>query len=527
MTFNELETTKDQRPTVTIVGSGMCGMLTGLALDRRGFQVTIIERDVPPPDCSANEAFFSWQRKGVAQFRHPHAFLGLMCSVLEENYPDLLERFFEAGARKVSFEDSIPDHLKPQYNPEPGDEKMWVLMCRRATMETVLRTYVTQTTKVTIRNQVSVADIITEKNDSQEVFIRGLSLIDHQENNKRSELFSDVVIDATGRSSKFDKWLTSSGVNIKEERDDAEIVYYTRHYRLKDGVSEPSRDAKNPSMGDLGYMKYGIFPGDGGHFALIICLPNEEKELRKAIKSGEKFDEIGMTIPGLRPWLSKNKSEATTAPFGIGNIHAVWRDFTGAGNNRLLNFFAVGDSAIRTNPLYGRGCSTGALHAHILADILSTESDPWSRALRFQEESERKVRPIFQASLNEDKRGIKRAAAIREGVDLDKADSLKKWFALAFGDALMAASRDKLFIHREVMKTINLVEKPGEFLKNKKIQRTVFKYMLRGRKRNAGSRIQPGLTRPKMLEFLTELDSKQNLGDQADKSLPRAAASTS
>ena len=527
MTFNELETTKDQRPTVTIVGSGMCGMLTGLALDRRGFQVTIIERDVPPPDCSANEAFFSWQRKGVAQFRHPHAFLGLMCSVLEENYPDLLERFFEAGARKVSFEDSIPDHLKPQYNPEPGDEKMWVLMCRRATMETVLRTYVTQTTKVTIRNQVSVADIITEKNDSQEVFIRGLSLIDHQENNKRSELFSDVVIDATGRSSKFDKWLTSSGVNIKEERDDAEIVYYTRHYRLKDGVSEPPRDAKNPSMGDLGYMKYGIFPGDGGHFALIICLPNEEKELRKAIKSGEKFDEIGMTIPGLRPWLSKNKSEATTAPFGIGNIHAVWRDFTGAGNNRLLNFFAVGDSAIRTNPLYGRGCSTGALHAHILADILSTESDPWSRALRFQEESEKKMRPIFQASLNEDKRGIKRAAAIREGVDLDKADSLKKWFALAFGDALMAASRDKLFIHREVMKTINLVEKPGEFLKNKKIQRTVFKYMLRGRKRNAGSRIQPGLTRPKMLEFLTELDSKQNLGDQADKSLPRAAASTS
>ena len=527
MTFNELETTKDQRPTVTIVGSGMCGMLTGLALDRRGFQVTIIERDVPPPDCSANEAFFSWQRKGVAQFRHPHAFLGLMCSVLEENYPDLLERFFEAGARKVSFEDSIPDHLRPQYNPEPGDEKMWVLMCRRATMETVLRTYVTQTTKVTIRNQVSVADIITEKNDSQEVFIRGLSLIDHKESNKRSELFSDIVIDATGRSSKFDKWLTSSGVNIKEERDDAEIVYYTRHYRLKDGVSEPPRDAKNPSMGDLGYMKYGIFPGDGGHFALIICLPNEEKELRKAIKSGEKFDEIGMTIPGLRPWLSKNKSEATTAPFGIGNIHAVWRDFTGAGNNRLLNFFAVGDSAIRTNPLYGRGCSTGALHAHILADILSTESDPWSRALRFQEESERKVRPIFQASLNEDKRGIKRAAAIREGVDLDKADSLKKWFALAFGDALMAASRDKLFIHREVMKTINLVEKPGEFLKNKKIQRTVFKYMLRGRKRNAGSRIQPGLTRPKMLEFLTELDSKQDLGDQADKSLPRAAASAS
>ncbi len=527
MDSSKLNENRDARPTVTIVGSGICGMFTGLALDRRGFDVTIIERDTPPPDCSANEAFFSWQRRGVAQFRHPHAFLGLMCSVLEENYPDLLEHFFNAGARKVSFEDSIPDHLRPQYMPEPGDEKMWVLMCRRATMETVLRKYVTQTTSVTIKNRISVTDIIIDENDRQDVVLEGLRVVDHENNNEKSELFSDIVIDSTGRSSKFSKWLNNCGIEITEERDDAEIVYYTRHYCLKDGVPEPPRDAKNPSMGDLGYMKYGIFPGDGGHFALIICLPNEEKELRAAIKSGEKFDEIGMTIPGLRPWLSKDKSDATTAPFGIGNIHAVWRDFTSSASNRLLNFFAVGDSAIRTNPLYGRGCSTGALHAHILADILSNESDPWSRAVKFKEESEKKVRPIFQASLNEDKRGIKRAAAIREGVNLDKADSLKRWFALAFGDALMAASRDNLFIHREVMKTINLVEKPGEFLKNKKIQRTVFKYMLRGRKRNAGSRIQPGLTRPKMLEFLTELDSKQDLGDQADKSLPKAAASAS
>ena len=33
----------------------------------------------------------------AAQFRHPHAFLGLMCSVLEEHYPDLLEDFLPPG----------------------------------------------------------------------------------------------------------------------------------------------------------------------------------------------------------------------------------------------------------------------------------------------------------------------------------------------------------------------------------------------------------------------------------------------
>ena len=226
MDSSKLNENRDARPTVTIVGSGICGMFTGLALDRRGFDVTIIERDTPPPGCSANEAFFSWQRRGVAQFRHPHAFLGLMCSVLEENYPDLLEHFFNAGARKVSFEDSIPDHLRPQYKPEPGDEKMWVLMCRRATMETVLRKYVAQTTSVTIKNRISVTDIITNENDRQDIVLEGLRVVDHENNNEKSELFSDIVIDSTGRSSKFSKWLSKCGIDITEERDDAEIVYY-------------------------------------------------------------------------------------------------------------------------------------------------------------------------------------------------------------------------------------------------------------------------------------------------------------
>ena len=84
-------------------------------------------------------------------------------------------------------------------------------------------------------------------------------------------------------------------------------------------------------------MKYGVFPGDNGHFALIICLPNGEHELREAIKSGEQFDSICMTIPGLRPWISPSQATPTTAPFGIGQIHAVWRDYVHENGPQLLN----------------------------------------------------------------------------------------------------------------------------------------------------------------------------------------------
>ena len=98
-----------------------------------------------------------------------------------------------------------------------------------------------------------------------------------------------------------------------------------------------------------------------------------------------------MNIPGLVPWISSDKATSTTAPFGIGEIHAVWRDYIPSETApKLLNYFAVGDAAARTNPLYGRGCSTGTLHAHLLSEVLSDESDPGSVHWHFGAKPKRK-----------------------------------------------------------------------------------------------------------------------------------------
>ena len=71
---------------VAIVGSGMCGMFTALAMASKGHRITIFERDCAPPSGDADEAFFEWDRKGAAQFRHPHAFLGLMCNLIQDHH---------------------------------------------------------------------------------------------------------------------------------------------------------------------------------------------------------------------------------------------------------------------------------------------------------------------------------------------------------------------------------------------------------------------------------------------------------
>ncbi len=168
------------------------------------------------------------------------------------------------------------------------------------------------------------------------------------------------------------------------------------------------------------------------------------------------------------------------------------------------NFFAIGDAAVRTNPLYGRGCSTGMLHAHILADILEEEPDPTQRALILDERSEDQLRPIFKASLVEDRAGIKRSTALMNGEDLARPHSPKAWFAMAFGDAMAGAAVHEIHVIRGFMRTFHLLEKPGDFLKDKRIRNTILRYMLRGRSKNASARIVNGPDRAGMLAVIAD-----------------------
>ncbi len=484
---------------VVVVGSGMCGMFTALALAKRGSQVTVLERDPPPPEGNADAAFFNWNRLGAAQFRHPHAFLGLMCSLIQTHYPELLEQFEAAGARRMEFAEMLPPELKAHYTPEPGDEKLFVLMCRRATLETVIRRHVGTLNNVHIRNGVQVAGVLTEEGNGVRV-ATGVSVRCRDAGEDvRENLHADLLIDASGRSSRFPQWLAKLGLDVEEDTESAQIVYYTRHYKLKPGEAEPPR-GDNRGAGDLGYLKYGVFPGDNGNFAIILCTDERETALIDALRDPDRFDAICRSIPGLEPWLGDDRSAPTTDSFGIGDIRSVWRSFIRDDKPLLENFFAVGDAALRTNPLYGRGCSTGVMHAQILAEVLDAEQDPVVRARAFHARTEDELRPIFDASRREDRSGIKRALAAMEGRGLEKPDSLKKWFGVAFGDAMTAAAREQIHVLRGLLRTFHLLEKPGEFLQDRRIRWTIYRYMLRGRRRNASRRLQKGPQREEMLE---------------------------
>ena len=68
-----------------IVGAGPTGLYCAIALARRGYPVTLIDRDAGADPAG------SWERRGVMQFHHPHGFRKQVCDALLAEMPDVFD----------------------------------------------------------------------------------------------------------------------------------------------------------------------------------------------------------------------------------------------------------------------------------------------------------------------------------------------------------------------------------------------------------------------------------------------------
>ena len=100
-----------------MVGGGVCGLGAGLLLARDGHDVVVLERDADAlPDTPPN-AWESWDRAGVAQFRQPHNLMPGLRLVLEKELPDIQEALPRHGAAKWDFSKPLPRTLADQQSP--------------------------------------------------------------------------------------------------------------------------------------------------------------------------------------------------------------------------------------------------------------------------------------------------------------------------------------------------------------------------------------------------------------------------
>jgi 2-polyprenyl-6-methoxyphenol hydroxylase-like FAD-dependent oxidoreductase len=376
---------------VVVVGGGVGGLASALALGRAGHRVTVLEQDPLPATADAEAAFLA-ERRGAPQVHQTHGFLARLVTILRDRFPDVLERLRAAGVTTMPITSSLGE-------PQPGDDDLAVIITRRTTLEWVLRTAALEQPGVEIRTGVKVAGLTSD--GAATPTITGVRLDD------ATVIDADLVLASTGRRGPVPTWLAEHGVDVPETIHESGLMYVTRWYRTSDD-HDLTLDPK--LGGDLGFVKYLGVPGDARTLSVTLAIRSDDAELRAELADPDTFDEACRLLPGPDRFFEQGPLEPVGGVRLMGGLLNRLRRFTSDGRPTVLNFHAIGDAHTCTNPLYGRGCSLAFVQAMLLADALAEHpgndtDSAVARATAYEAASAREVEPWFEVSVQMDKAG--------------------------------------------------------------------------------------------------------------------------
>ena len=152
-----------------------------------------------------------------------------------------------------------------------------------------------------------------------------------------------------------------------------------------------------------------LFPADDRVFSITVAVPLAEPRL-KVLAKAPAFDALVHSIGALARWVAPQISEPIGDPArpvqAMGGLINRLRRFVDDDGPLALRFFVLGDAAYCTNPLYGRGCSQGMLHAHFLGEAIDQHGDDWAAiATALDQRGRDELEPYYRASIMADPSG--------------------------------------------------------------------------------------------------------------------------
>jgi 2-polyprenyl-6-methoxyphenol hydroxylase-like FAD-dependent oxidoreductase len=493
---------------VVVIGGSVAGLGVALALSGRGHRVTILEADATPLPATHGEAFERWERRGSPQTRHSHALLARLRNLIRTHAPELLEKLLACGAEELRFTDRVRQIFADPVL-EPGDEEIVFLACRRITFEWVLRRHVLDTGLVDFRDGVEVTKLAAER-DPATSLPRVTGVWAKTADGGEALVPGDLVVDASGRRTKLRSWLPEIGTApVREASSPCGIFYTSRFYRLLDGATPPELDGGIVGV-DLGYLKVGIFAGDSRVFSITLAASPTDDEMRRVLRQ-PGFEAAVSAVPLAAAWTSPGVSVPVSEVHGMANLKNTRRWLVEDGEPLATGFVAVGDALIHTNPIVGRGCSLAWTSAFDLADCLDAHGgDLRELALAYDACVERNIVPWYDIQLVQDADAVEVAEAQQRGEDPfrtenpDGTQNPKAFMRSLFKEALMPALREDLPLLRVFMRTMNLLDRPGDLMRNPLVMQSLLASYAR---RDQREKVVLGPSRDEMLERFAALDA--------------------
>lgn len=398
---------------ILVLGGGVVGLSTGLLLARDGHTVTLLDRDEALPPVDARDAWRSWERRGVNQFRLLHFFQPRFRQILDAVLPDAAEAMEAAGALRFDPVAAAPAEVSG--GPREGDEELISLTGRRPVVEAALAGVADAAPGLTVRRGVGVAGLLTGPDAGA-----GVPHVTGVRTDGGEELTADLVVDATGRRSQLPAWLAAAAaVPPLEEREDSGFVYYGRHLRSADGSVPVPRTGLLSHYGSVSIL---CLPADNGTWGVGIVTCAGDAELR-GFRHADRWAATISRFPLVAHCLAGEAIDEVAIMAKIEDRH---RRYVVDGAPVATGVLAVGDSWACTNPSIGRGATIGLMHAVALRDVLrnvSTDEAP-GLAAAWDDATESTVEPWYRSTLHYDRHRLAEAEAATRGEPYEPDDAV-------------------------------------------------------------------------------------------------------
>jgi 2-polyprenyl-6-methoxyphenol hydroxylase-like FAD-dependent oxidoreductase len=434
---------------IVVVGGGVVGLGLGMLLARDGHEVTILERDTEPPPKDPAEAWETWDRKGVNQFRLPHLFMARYREVLDRELPEVAAALDRDGALHFNPVRDAPESFTGGFGP--GDERYEMLSGRRAMMERSVASVADETPGLTVRRGVAVSGLLWGPDA-----VGGIPHVTGVHISGGEDLQADLVIDCSGRRSALPSWLAAHGAKpLAEEVDDSGFIYLGRHFRTRDGQLPV---ALGPPLQAYGSISVLSLPSDNGTWSVTLVARSGDRALL-GLKDLTRWESVVRSLPTVAHWLDGEPLEERVMM--ISKIEDRHRDLRPGGVPVATGLLAVADAWGCTNPSVGRGASIGMLHALTLRDTLrETGPDrPGQLSEAFAQATASTVEPWYQATVGFDRHRLAEMAAMAEGTTYDPGDP-----AFEMSGALAMASGLDPDVFRGLMDIVGVFELPEAVL---------------------------------------------------------------